>query len=184
VGSPDAPGDAAEGSDSPGLEAVERLPAAVEAAQRRELQKIERQRAELTQLCETVSAIVEKLDELHRETVSRNRSDIAKLAVEIARKIVMHEINRGDYDIQTIVEEALKRAPSRQEITVRVNPEDLPQCQQLQQAHPDSSLAYLDFAADWSVARADCVIETPKGVVKSFVEEHLERIGEALAKVT
>jgi len=179
-----AAGGPAEGGDASNQQALrEQLAATMEAAQRRELEKIEAQRAELTGLCETVGAIRGKLDELHQETVARNRSDIAKLAIEIARKIVMHEIGRGDYDIQAIVEEALKRAPTRQDITIRVNPDDLSQCQQLQQARPDNSWAGLNFVADWSVARSDCLVETPKGVVKSFVEEHLERIGEALARV-
>jgi flagellar biosynthesis/type III secretory pathway protein FliH len=65
---------------------------------------------------------------------------------------------------------------------VRINPEDLPRCQQLQQEKPDSQFASLNLVADWSVGRADCLIETPKGIVKSFVEEHLARITEALEK--
>ncbi len=63
-----------------------------------------------------------------------------------------------------------------------MNPQDAPLCQQLQEEQPDSEFAKLQFAADWSIARANCLIETPKGVVRSFVEEGLERIREALEK--
>jgi flagellar biosynthesis/type III secretory pathway protein FliH len=148
-----------------------------------DVQGLERRTQELAQRCEIVGGIAEKLDKLYQETIARHQAEIAKLAVEIAGKILICRTSRGEYDIQAIVEEALKRAPTRQEITVHVSPDDLPRCQQLQQDNPDGPLAALDFAADWSIARADCLVETPKGMVRSFVEEQLERIGEALMKV-
>jgi len=135
---------------------------------------------ELAHLCRTVKSMAEKLKRAHEETIARNRSDIARLAVEIARKILLCKTATGNYDIQAIVEEALKRAPTQQSVVVRVNPEDLSQCQRLQQSDPDGPLAGLEFVGDRSIARADCLIETPKGIIKSFAEQHLERIGEAL----
>jgi flagellar assembly protein FliH len=142
----------------------------------------EQQKKELAQLCETVSNLAGKLDHLYEQTVTHSHGEIAKLAVEIARKIVMCEVSRGSYDIQAIIEEALKRVPTHQDLVVRVNPKDAPSCQRLQEEHPDSELAKLQFVPDWSIARANCLIETPKGIVKSFVEEGLERIREALEK--
>jgi flagellar biosynthesis/type III secretory pathway protein FliH len=140
-------------------------------------------RQELAQLRTLMDGLVNKLGKLYEETILQNRSDIARLAVEIARKVLQCEISRGDYNIEAVVEEALKRAPTHQDIVVRVNPEDLPQCRQLGQDSPDGSAAGLTFVPDWSVARADCIVETPKGIVKSFVEQHLERIGEALMRM-
>jgi flagellar biosynthesis/type III secretory pathway protein FliH len=138
---------------------------------------------ELAQSCRLVQNITEKLNNLYEETIGRNRTDIARLAVEIARKILMRETNSGHYSMQAIIEEALKCAPTRQNIVVRVNPQDLPSCQRLGQEDPNGPLSGLEFVADWSIARADCLVETPKGIVKSFVEERLERIGEALMQV-
>jgi flagellar biosynthesis/type III secretory pathway protein FliH len=138
---------------------------------------------ELAPLCKTVKSIVDQLNKIHDETVASHRSEIARLAVEIARKILACKTARGDYDLQAVIEEALKRAPTRQNIVVHVNPEDLAPCQRLVQDNPDGPLAGLEFVADWSIARADCLVETPKGIVKAFVEEHLERISEALMQV-
>jgi len=150
---------------------------------RQRLQQVNGREQELAQSCRLVKDIAEKLNNVYEETIARNRSDIARLAVEIARKILMRETDSGHYAMQAVVEEALKCAPTRQNIVVRVNPQDLPSCQRLQQEDPNGPLASLEFVADWSIARADCLIETPKGIVKSFVEERLERIGEALTKV-
>jgi flagellar biosynthesis/type III secretory pathway protein FliH len=157
--------------------------AAVRAQRPGALKDIETQQDRLAQLCQTVNRIVGNLNTLYEETLAAHRSDIAKLSVEIARKILMYKTGQGDHDIRAIVEEALKRAPTRQNITVRVNPEDFSACQQLQQACPESPLAELNVVADGGIARADCLVETPKGIVRSFIEDHLERISEALVKV-
>jgi flagellar biosynthesis/type III secretory pathway protein FliH len=143
---------------------------------------IEQQKKELANLCETVGTLVGKLNRLYEQSVAHNRAEIAKLAVEIARKIVKCEIPKGGYDIHAIIEDALSRAPTRQDLVVRVNPEDAPLCQNLQEERPDGEFAKLQFVPDWSVARANCLIETPKGIVRSFVEEGLERVREALEK--
>jgi flagellar biosynthesis/type III secretory pathway protein FliH len=156
--------------------------AASDAERERLTRELTQEKSELAGLHQTVSSIACKLDKLYQDTVTGNRAEIARLAVEIAKKILMHEVARGNYDIQAIVEEALKRAPTRQNIVIRLNPEDLPRCQQHQQENPDSPFAQLELTADWSVGRAECLVETPKGIIKSFIEEHLEHINEALQK--
>jgi flagellar biosynthesis/type III secretory pathway protein FliH len=138
---------------------------------------------EFDPLCGLVKSLADKLSRLYEETIANHHSEIARLAVEIARRILAQRVANDDYDIQLVVEEALKRAPTHQNVVVRVNPQDLTACQKLQQDNTDGPLAQLEFVADRSIARADCLVETPKGIVKSFVEQHLERIGEALMKV-
>lgn len=155
----------------------------MQADQHRLTGELEQQKAELARLCQTVGSIADGLCKLHEGLLANNHAEIAALAVEIARKILMTKVAKAEYDIQAIVAEALKRAPTRQNIVVRLNPEDLPGCRQLQEQSPEGPLAALEFTADWSIGRGECLIETPKGIVKSFIEEHLERIGEALQKV-
>lgn len=180
VEEPDRPTAPRDSSKNTGARSEQPLAAPADIL--RETEALQQQKKNLTQLCATVSTLAAKLNDLYQQTVAHHRADIARLAVEIARKILTRKIDRGEYDIQTIVEEALKCAPARQNLVVRVNPEDLAACQQFQQAHPGTQFAELNLVADWSIARADCLIETPKGIVKSFVEEHLARIGEALEK--
>ena len=156
--------------------------AALKAEQLQRQRDLDQKEQALAQLCETINGIAKKLNDLHQHTVAQNRGDIAKLAVEIARKILRWKTDEGDYEIQSIVEEALKQAPTREKLVVRVNAEDLAKCQKLQEENPDSQFAELELVADWGIAPADCLIETPKGIVRSFVTEHLDRIGDALAR--
>ena len=164
--------------------AVAHPPSEVQPSQLEDLrQELGQQKDELDRLLETMNGIAAGLHQLHEQTLASHHAEIAKLAVEIARRILMYKADQGDYDIQAIVAEALQEAPTRQNTVVRLNPEDLSRCQQLQQENPQSPFAELELTADWSIGRGECLVETPKGIVKSFIEEHLERISEALQRV-
>jgi flagellar biosynthesis/type III secretory pathway protein FliH len=116
--------------------------------------------------------------------IAQQPEQVAKLSVEIARKILTRRIQNGDYKIETILKEVLKNTPpTRTDIVVRLNPQDLAQCQKLQQDESDSDFTNIKFIADTNIGAAQCVLETPKGIVKSLIDEQLARIEEALAKV-
>jgi flagellar biosynthesis/type III secretory pathway protein FliH len=144
---------------------------------------IESQKVRLESLCRTLENIISELNRSHEQMIAQQPEQVAKLSVEIARKILTRRIQNGDYKIETILKEALKNAPTHTDIVVRLNPQDLAQCQRLQQDEPDSDFANIKFVADANIGAAECVIETPKGIVKSLIDEHLARIEEALAKV-
>lgn len=148
-----------------------------------EMQDLKKQKAELSHLCQMLNRILGEFNQFYNDVSAKHKEEIARLSVEIANKILMQKIQKGDYQIESIVKEALRNAPTRQDVVVHLNPEDLPQCQKLQQDDPTSALAGIKFVADPSIGRAECLIETSKGIIKSFVDEHMERISEALAKV-
>lgn len=148
-----------------------------------EIEGSEDRSQELAHLCELVRNVADKLSQLHEQMIANHRVEIARLAVEIAKRVLAQRISNGDYEIQAVIEEALKRAPTHQNVIVRVNPQDLGACEKIRQDNADGPLAGIEFVADRSIAPADCLVETPKGIIKSFVEQHLERIGEALGRV-
>jgi flagellar biosynthesis/type III secretory pathway protein FliH len=65
---------------------------------------------------------------------------------------------------------------------VHLNPEDLSQCQKAQQDEPDGALTGVKFVSDPNIGRAECLLESPKGIIESLINEHLERISKALKK--
>ena len=147
------------------------------------VQDLEKQKAEIAQLCQTLNCLVGELNRFYEQVLAKHKEEIAKLSVEIANKVLMQKVQKGDYQIESIVKEALKNAPARQDVLVHLNPQDLSACQKLQQDDPGSAFAGIKFIADPSIGRAECLLETPKGIIKSFINEHLERISEALQKV-
>lgn len=140
--------------------------------------EIQKQRYE--QAMQVIEAAAEKLHRVYEKMIVEHRQAIAKLAVEIARKILAQKVKDGDYQIESIIQEALNNSPTRQNVVVRLNPQDLARCQQMQQG--DGAFASVKLVADPDIGPAQCVIDTPKGKVESLIEEHLEQVARALAK--
>jgi len=145
-------------------------------------QDSEAQKTAFSQAYQAINVVVTKLNQFYDKLFVEHKEEIAKLSVEIARKILMQKVEDGAYEIESIVKEALNNAPTRQDIVVHLNPEDFAQCQKAQQDEPDSALAGIKFVSDQNIGRAECLLESPKGIIESLINEHLERVGKALKK--
>ncbi len=144
---------------------------------------LEAQKAALLHTCQIINNVADKLNKFNEKVITEHKEEIAKLSVEIARKILVQKVEKGDYEIESIVKEALKNVPTRQDVEVRLNPEDLEQCQKTLNDELKSMLSGIKLISDPDIKRAECSIKTPKGTIQSFIDEHLEQIGEALEKV-
>ncbi len=145
---------------------------------------VESQKTAFFQACQVLNQVVARLQESCAELFARHREEIARLSVEIARKILMQKVANGDYQIESIVKEALLHAPSRQDLVVHLNPEDLVQCVKAQQQDEQGgALVGVKLVPDPNIGRAECLLESPKGIIKSLIDENLDRVGKALGKV-
>jgi flagellar biosynthesis/type III secretory pathway protein FliH len=106
---------------------------------------------------------------LHEKMVAGQAQQIAHLAVEIARKILRSRVDENDYKMEAIIEEALKQAPIKHGVTVRLHPDDMARCKAVQEQDGNGVLGAAEF-----------VIETAKGSVESFIDDHLTRVEEAI----
>ena len=138
------------------------------------------QNAAFAQACQTLKLVIDKLNQFYDKLFSEHREEIAKLSVEIARKVLARQVQDGDYGIESVVREALKNAPTRQDLMLHLNPEDHILLQKALQDDSNSDLAGIQFVSDPNIGRAECLLETAKGTVASLIDEHLERIGNAL----
>lgn len=136
---------------------------------------------DVSQLCRLLQSLLSKLNQFYDKVFAEHREKIAGLSVQIARKILMQKVQDGDYEIESVVKEVLKNAPSHHDLVVHLNPEDLVKCQKIQK-DDNGSLAGIKFVVDANIGRAECLLETDKGIVESLIDEHLERIGKALEK--
>jgi flagellar assembly protein FliH len=143
-------------------------------------QNLQAQKTVFSQTCRTLEALTDKLNQFYDKLFAGHKEEIARLSVEIARKILARQVQNGDYEIESIVREALTNAPTRQEVVVHLNPEDIILCQKAQQDEPNGDLAGIKLISDPNIGRAECLLETPKGIVESLIDENLERIGNAL----
>jgi flagellar biosynthesis/type III secretory pathway protein FliH len=155
---------------------------AATSVEAKQAEMLEMQKGNLAEVCQALQNAINKVNEFQENIFRTHKEQIAKLSVEIARKILAQKAKEGDYEIEPIVEEALKNAPMRQDVVVHLNPEDLVQYQNAQQNDTAGALTGIKFVADSTIGRAECLLETPKGIIKSLIDEHLERVGQALEK--
>lgn len=152
------------------------------SAEAKQAELLRLQKESLAQVCQALQDAVNKVNEFQENLFKEHKEQIAKLSVEIARKILVQKVQGKDYAIEPIIEEALKSAPTRQDVVVHLNPEDLVECQKVQQ-DASSTLADVKLISDPNIGRAECLLETPKGIIESLIDERLERIGKALETV-
>ena len=161
-------------------EASEALCKQLAEQQRQMEQTLQADRAALQQSCRAAAAAAEQLTQLRADLVAEAEEQLATLAVEIARKVLMQEIRAGRHEIDPIVAEALRHAPVRGDVTVRLNPQDHARCSAAAEL-PDNG-GHVRFLADPAVPPAECVLETSEGTIESSVEANLARVAEALTQ--
>ncbi len=152
------------------------------AANVEQTEDLKAQKPLYSEVCRTLQGLAAKLNRFYDEIFAGQKEEIAKLSVEIARKILMQKVRDGDYEIESIVKEALKNAPTHDSLVVHLNPEDLAACQKAQDDDANGTLGGIKLIADANIGRAECVLESGKGVIKSLIDEHLEQIEKALKK--
>jgi flagellar biosynthesis/type III secretory pathway protein FliH len=145
-------------------------------------QDLEAQKADYLQACEALNNVIAKLNQFCEKLFVDHREEIARLSVEIARKILMQKVESGDYDIEPIIKEALSNVPGSQDVVVHLNPADIEKYQNTQENEPSSVLTGIKLIPDLNIGRAECLLESPKGIIKSMIDDNLERIDKALEK--
>ena len=168
-----APG-AAPRTPPPSAEAV----AAAEILEKKQV--LENQSRQLVSALTALNQAAAELALLREKLIRQSEEQLVGLAIQIAGKVLMQEIQAGRYEIQPIVEAAMQNITPRQEVTVRLNPRDFEQCQAFRASREAESSGAVKFTADQGVGPAECILETSDGVVESNVESHLSEVTEAL----
>ena len=144
-----------------------------------EMQKIEAEKSRISQLISAVEAAAIEFDDLRKRVVTENKQQIGMLAVEIARKILVSEIEEGKYDIAAMIEKALQASPSREGATVRLNPADYSTLEEIMKSG-SGNFEKVTFEADSSISPAQCFVSTSKGIVEYFIDDQLGHVANAL----
>jgi flagellar biosynthesis/type III secretory pathway protein FliH len=114
--------------------------------------------------------------------VSNVEENIAALAVSVARHIVQREIRVEPGFVATLVAHALAQYPVEQEITIRVNPEDLGTCRSVIEAD-NGGARTLRWISDASIERGGCLTEGRERIIDGRVDTALERMYRTIAQI-
>jgi len=133
-------------------------------------------------LLATLTALFDDFDQQKRRMLSQAHSDLVRLALAIAGKVVKR-IVAGDAQVAASnVQEAVALVSSSSDVVVHVHPAELESVQRFcqQWAQQTGRLDHLHMVADESIDRGGCVIRTGSGQVDATVQGQLDRIAEQL----
>lgn len=145
---------------------------------------VERERLgrEAAPLGDVLRAAAAAVDAKRAELAAAAETDLLRLAVRIAEKIVKAEVESGRRVAAENLRRAVALAVRRREIRVRLNPADLEMIEaflpELRRGAPDLGPVLLE--ADAAVARGGVVVVTPEGVVDADLRTQIEEIERGL----
>lgn len=140
-----------------------------------ELELIEAREAQLASAIEAMRSAAEQFQAARDQLADQARQQVVDLALAVAAKVLMQQVQAGQYEIDPIVAEALKDAPPRRQVVVHLCQADLERCQLA--AQPPAGVT---FQADPGLSAAQCVVVTPEGIIESSVQQGLAAVAEAL----
>jgi flagellar biosynthesis/type III secretory pathway protein FliH len=138
-------------------------------------------KSRLADACQAIENAAEGLEQASAGLLASCNSHIAHLAVEIAARILARQISQNDYNIENIVAEAIAPVPAGKQTILRLNPADIETLNKNIGRIPDLAARNLQLVPDSAVGPAQCVLETPDGIIEYLIEEHLKQIESALA---
>jgi len=129
--------------------------------------------------------MLEKAQEEKWQVVAGSEEEIVRLAVAVARKVINREMETNPEIVVDMVKRAIQKATDREELTVRVNPDNL---DVTINARDDISqqvkgIRKLKVLADPAIAPGGCVVESHNGTVDARIERQMNEIEQALMEV-
>lgn len=112
--------------------------------------------------------------------VSNAEENIAAIAVMVARHIVQREVNADPSFVRDVVQSAMAQYPLDQEITIRINPEDLNACRA---SIEEAGRREIRWISDVSILRGGCLMEGRERIIDGRVDTALERAYRSLGGV-
>lgn len=123
-----------------------------------------------------------ELVQLKRNVMAQMEPEVVRLALEIAQKIVGQELQTNKEMIVGIVRGGLSTLKERDEITIRVNPQeyDAIKAHQTEFESMIEGLQRFDVLSDGAIEPGSCAIETNMGNVDARISTQFEAIRLAL----
>lgn len=134
------------------------------------------------QAFEDFGKVIESTQLALSKMLEDNRDDLIDLALQVARRLI-HRVQDEDRElVLRTVEEALKRARERQQVTLHVHPDDLKilEIHKLDLIHKFDDIKTVQLEVDRRVDRGGVRIETPSGIIDARIRTQVDEIMRAV----
>ncbi len=107
--------------------------------------------------------------------------EMIQLVLDIAKKVIGDELEFRTEAVSSLVGQALLQCKGVAHVVIKVSPEDYEIVLEKKDmiAHKNGFSGELEIKQDLSLAKGDCIIETPMGSIDASVQTQLEAIEEA-----
>lgn len=142
-------------------------------------QEFQAQQASLVESCRKLIAEIEA----HRaEWVATARQDLIELAMAIARRIVRHVGERDREVVLANLEEAIRLAGRRTDVTIAINPADAAAAKVFAKSLSDlhEGWEHVTIVQEPEISPGGCRVQWGSGAIDATLETQLERIEMAL----
>lgn len=132
-------------------------------------------------LSSTLAALQSAADQLHAQRdrwLEQSQNEAVRLGIAIAERLFRRTLVLQPETVLDLVRSALDWTAPSERLRIRLHPED----RELIEAAKGSLLAdrNIEFLADDTLSRGDCVLETPNGQTDARLDVVLQRIAEEL----
>lgn len=127
---------------------------------------------------ESLNQALRELQNIRQETQQQIETEVVKLALAIAKKIVCHEVKTSQETVACVAREALRQVQNPAKIKIKLNPSDLQFIQdtRTQISQYLHNVANVRFEAEDSIQSGGCVIETDMGDIDARIEKQFQAI--------
>jgi len=133
---------------------------------------------ELENVIEAVRHTLKETQDLHDALAHSMEPGLAKLAIEVAEKVIEEDVKVDSELVLRLVKAHLEKARDRDQVILRVNPDDFDLVKQnkalFSKLIPD--VKSLDVVSEPKVSRGSCMVETNFGTVDATFTTQLEAI--------
>lgn len=156
---------------------VQREAAAARQAQQ-QAQEIVQLKGELSRALSALASGLGQMPALRQQVLQQAEAQLLDLAMEIAAKVLMQQVQAQKYEVEPIVRAALQQLPERTAVTVHLNPAD--HAQIIEHGGAGQLGEHVTLLADASVKPAECLLATEQGSVASSIAEGLAAVAAAM----
>jgi flagellar biosynthesis/type III secretory pathway protein FliH len=142
--------------------------------------RLDQERASLAAARTAMELAAQKLQTLEADLTAAAEAQLVDLALAIAEKVLMQEVDQGRARVEPLVHEVLRHLPARRDLVIRLNPQDLAAVQAAATDVAAPVLGGLKTVADPSLHRGECLVESAEGTVPATLADRLQAAAGAL----
>jgi len=132
-------------------------------------------------LVQSLEQLLAGMEQLQRRACRDLESEIVRLALDVARKVVGREVQADVETVAGIVRDAVNRVEHAEQITIRMNPGDMQRLAELNPRRLDelAEAGRTRFEADASITSGGCRVESDSGDIDARLEQRFKIVEEA-----